>query len=154
MFPTELSDGVFSLMGGEVHSTVTFVATLAADGTLQSCEVQAGRVQCSRITYDAADACLAGRSAPDSPETLETLRVRHHTLHLPSSLTLPAPLTSRPRPVLRRTTTPVRTLSHHGSGAGPLCRAPLMPTAAAHMHAVCRLHVVSLGPVRSVACAA
>lgn len=97
MFPLELSDGVFSLMDGEVHSTVTFVATLAADGALQECEVQAGRVRCSRITYDAADACLAGRSPPDSPEILDTLRVRHRPLPLHPSWTLAASLMRRPR---------------------------------------------------------
>eukprot|EP00892_Ulva_mutabilis_P008006 jgi/Ulvmu1/5578/UM023_0115.1 len=74
MFPLELSDGVFSLGSGGVHSTITFVATLGADGALQEYDVQAGRVLCRRITYDDADACLADHAKAPSADVLEALQ--------------------------------------------------------------------------------
>lgn len=88
MFPLELSDGVFSLGGGQTHSSVTFVATLAADGTMQECDVQPGRVRCTRVTYDDADAYLAGRAPPPSADVLATLKVRR-AAPAPSQLPLP-----------------------------------------------------------------
>ena len=76
MFPPELSDGVFSLVDGEVHSTITFVATLAADGTMLDYDVQPGRVRCTRVTYDDADSCLSDPSKAPSADVFKSLKVR------------------------------------------------------------------------------
>jgi exoribonuclease R len=60
MFPSILAEEVFSLTQGHMCPTLTFIATVAADGTLLKGDIQIGRAQAQRITYDDADKIISG----------------------------------------------------------------------------------------------
>jgi exoribonuclease R len=77
MFPSILSDSVFSLSDGNVHNTITFLAEVAQDGSVNSFEVTGGRVKCVRVSYDESDDLIASRSCARefSDDTVNALKV-------------------------------------------------------------------------------
>jgi exoribonuclease-2 len=64
MMPEEVSEDRFSLVAGQPRAALTYAAVLEADGTIVSTRIEARSIRVSdRLSYDAADAALAGRAS-------------------------------------------------------------------------------------------
>lgn len=62
MMPEEVSEDRFSLVAGQPRAVLTYAAAIEADGTVVSTRIEARSIRVShRLSYDEADAALAGR---------------------------------------------------------------------------------------------
>lgn len=70
MFPVVLAEDVFSLARPEACPTLTFTATVSADGEIVSKDIALGVTRARRITYADSDEIIAGRPGSEAAQEL------------------------------------------------------------------------------------